>query len=81
MLLRSRTRRFFSHCIKCLPFEIDRKKANDIISGFGSIFEKDTNVFKSSEIVHFKSDPVSKKYVPFHSADIKKLSTSYIAEY
>lgn len=72
--------RRFSQKVTGLPFQIDRSQAIKILIGSKNIFEKG-NTIESIESLDWKSDPITKTYIPFHSANIFNLTSSYVAEY
>ena len=72
--------RKFSQKVIGLPFEIDRSQAAKILFCSKNIFEKE-NIVESSENFDWKSDPISKAYIPFYSASISRLISSYVGKY
>ena len=68
-----------------LPFEIPRKDANKILSDsvgfYEKIGDKPDKDLKNNEIVKSPKDPITKKYLPFYSIDIKNLRSSFVGQY
>ena len=67
-----------------LPFKIKKNQVSKIILESKGMFEKDSvdDTFTKTEgIIKYKGDPIEKKYLPFHSADIKRLSSSFTGRY
>jgi hypothetical protein len=69
---------FSSITFKALPFKISHKEAEKNIMNDISFFEKTTD---SVSVVSYKESPIKEKFIPFHSASILNLSSSYTAEY
>ena len=69
--------------VKGLPFEIDRKKLQEILTNEKGFFERigDDIETDESDIVLSKKDPIDKKLLPFYSANVTNLESSYIGQY
>lgn len=70
--------RFFSTNFRGLPFRISHEEASKIITGNTSIFEK---VSKSTSLIVYKGNQIKEKLIPFHSANITGLTSSFSGEY
>lgn len=67
----------YSHILS-LPFKIDKKNVEKILEETKGILEKNTENIK---VVAKKSDPIQKKFLPFHSADITNLGSRFVGKY
>ena len=63
---------------KGLPFKVSYEEANKIITQNTSIFEKTTT---SDALTIYKGDVIKEKFIPFHSASIKGLKTSFTGKF
>lgn len=63
-----------------LPFKITRVKANEIFSNNRRFLEESSDGH-STALSIYKSDPVKECYIPFHSADVKGVTSAYVGEY
>ena len=61
-----------------IPFRITRKEANQIFASKRSLLEV---AGEEDALVHYKTDPVKECFIPFHSADISNIKSSYVARY
>jgi hypothetical protein len=89
--LSNRNTRYLTE-ITGLSFEIRRKDVGKILIKNKGFFElsaiQDTGIDEKkkdkeskSNIVLSKSNPVSKKYLPFHSVDVSGVTTSFTGQY
>jgi hypothetical protein len=67
--------------LKGLPFKVTRESANELFSGYRRFLEESYSGRKSDALAIFKCDPVKECFMPFHSADIQEVSSSYTGEY
>lgn len=78
------TRRLITKCgrayctLKALPFKITRQQANNIFITQPNFLEPSNNI---SGLIVSNGDPVKECLIPFHSADINNIYSSYVAEY
>lgn len=66
---------------KGLQFKISREEAIKIITKNTGIFEKTSNPKITIALTIYKGNLIEEKFVPFHSANITGLETSFHGEY
>lgn len=66
--------------LRRLPYRIQRAKANELLAPSTNFFEVNTSI-PSTELVIYDQDPVTKCFIPFHSADFREIASQYTANY
>ena len=68
-----------------LPFKINREQVNNIITNDKNYFEKDNEHERVTDtkdkLELFKGDPVTRRYIPFHTASVDNMYSSFEGEY
>ncbi len=76
-------KRLFSDTVKVLPFKISRLQSDEIFLKKKGLLEKSSSntIFKTNSLVIYEKDPVTETYLPFHSADVSNLRSSFSGKY
>ena len=73
--------RRYATTLNGLPFKITRQQANETLVNHHRFLEQSTKNTKATGIVLYKGDPLKQCFIPFHSASVEDLSSSYVGQY
>ena len=71
----------FNSNLMGLPFKITRDQANEEFANHKRFLEESNGDAKTKYLTIYKADTVKACFVPFHSADVKNLWSSYVGQY
>jgi hypothetical protein len=71
--------KFSTFVPKGLPFQVSRAKANEFFANDRGLLHKTIKIDPGFQM--YDSDPVTASFEPFHSVDVKKLSSRFVGKY